>query len=334
MSYHMSSLHRRHAAPNGEPEWADPAVEDSWFTQDGRGRGLGPHGSPRGPRFGAGPVIAIGVVGLMLMTGLLPILFVVLTNLFSIVLVPFLVLLVPVVALLGIFWPVVLFGALGWGVAQIVRLIGNAFGPASRQQPPPLPHRHGGQRFGHGGWGQFPHQMHPPASPPRTPPYGEPIGRPAATPTQAAVPPGLPTNPELAALLSRGWEMLDRSRKAIRRFPDVTVRRRASAIVDQAEQILDTLREGQGDLVLATKFVDRYLAPTTTLLERYARLANRGLDSAQPVLERVADHDLPMIARKFRELYERLHRGDVIDLEVASEMLDFELGSPAANARD
>jgi hypothetical protein len=86
------------------------------------------------------------------------------------------------------------------------------------------------------------------------------------------------------------------------------------------------------DAELARTFLDRYLTTTETILERYVRLSARGVLSAEATLTKVEEHDLPLLARKLTDLYERLHRGDVIDLETASEMLDLDLAGPPVRA--
>ena len=135
------------------------------------------------------------------------------------------------------------------------------------------------------------------------------------------------TNPELVEVLARGREQAARMRRTIGAINDREIRLRVTNLVDDADRILGSLRD-RGDTVLAHTFNDRYLAPTTTLLTRYARLVSRGLTSARPMLDRVETHDLPLLQRRYDEFYEQVHRGDLIDLEVASEMLAFELDEP------
>jgi hypothetical protein len=265
--------------------------------------------NPRRPRVGVGPKIIFGIIALLIAVRVLPLVLMGAARLFSMVMVPFGIILVPIVIIMALFWPVMLIGAIGWGASRLAKAGRHLSGsPADR--------------------GALPGQSA------RGPRYGEASVRPTSARTRMApVHRAAPSEPALAAVLNRGWELLDRSRRAIRQFPDIAVRQRAAAIVDQGEQILDILREGRGDVALATKFVEQYVTPTTTILERYARLANHRVASAQPTLDHVVQHDLPMIERKFQEFYERLHRGDLIDLEVASEMLEFELGHPDATAR-
>jgi hypothetical protein len=95
------------------------------------------------------------------------------------------------------------------------------------------------------------------------------------------------------------------------------------------------LAPGGGRATEARAVVERYLLPSRRLLTQYARLAGRGVASAGPAIAKIEENDLPLLDRKLRELYEGLHRGDVIDLEVASEMLEFDLAGvePASPRR-
>lgn len=145
-------------------------------------------------------------------------------------------------------------------------------------------------------------------------------------------------DPELAEVLATGREQAARMRRTLGGINDREIRLRVTNLVDDADRILGSLRD-RGDTVLAHTFNDRYLAPTTTILTRYTRLASRDLTSARPVLDRVETHDLPLLQRRYDEFYEQVHRGDLIDLQVASEMLAFELdepvnGTPSLNVTD
>jgi hypothetical protein len=134
-------------------------------------------------------------------------------------------------------------------------------------------------------------------------------------------------DPALRESLARGRELATRLRSALAGISDREIRLRATNLADDADRILGSVRE-RGDVAMADLFNDRYLAPATTIMTRYARLAPRDLTTARPALERVEQHDLPLLQKRFDQFYEQVHRGDLIDLEVASEMLAFELGAP------
>ena len=156
--------------------------------------------------------------------------------------------------------------------------------------------------------------------------WGEAGGRERRAPVRDDV-----ADPELREALARGRDFAARMRRTLSGITDRTIRLRVTNLVDDADRILGSLRD-RGDTVLARTFNDRYLAPATTILTRYTRLVSRELTSARPVLDRVESHDLPLLQRKYDEFYEQVHRGDLIDLEVASEMLAFELETPVNGA--
>lgn len=129
----------------------------------------------------------------------------------------------------------------------------------------------------------------------------------------------------LREILRHGANEVAEMRRLAPRVPADATRARVLAICDSADRILGSLEAGAADRLTAQTFLDRYLVPTRGLLTRYVRLAGRGVASAGPALTKIEEHDLPMLDDKLRDLYEGLHRGDVIDLEVASEMLEFDL---------
>ena len=139
-------------------------------------------------------------------------------------------------------------------------------------------------------------------------------------------------DPELRDALTKGRDQAARMRRTLGGINDRNIRLRVTNLVDDADRILASLRE-RGDTMLTQTFNERYLAPATTILTRYTRLVSRDLTSARPVLDRVETHDLPLLQRKYDEFYEQVHRGDLIDLEVASEMLAFELEAPVNGAQ-
>lgn len=110
--------------------------------------------------------------------------------------------------------------------------------------------------------------------------------------------------------------------------PDI--RAEAERICDRASQILRVLAEPGRDAQLASEFVEQVLSPATVVFTSYVRLSERQIAGAQPALDRVETHDLPIIERTLEDLNQRLHRSDIVSLEVASEMLD--LGRVSAEA--
>lgn len=108
------------------------------------------------------------------------------------------------------------------------------------------------------------------------------------------------------------------------------IRAKAEHICERASQILLALAEPGRDIHLAHEFVYQVLDPATTVFTSYVRLSERQIAGAQPALDRVETHDLPIIERTLEDLNQRLHFSDIVSLEVASEMLD--LGRVSAEA--
>lgn len=125
--------------------------------------------------------------------------------------------------------------------------------------------------------------------------------------------------------LRRGANVVAELRRLARDIPTPAAKGRVLAVCDSADRILAVLQEDRPEPETAASFVERYLLPANRLIAQYARVADRGLAAAAPALAKIEESDLPLLDRKLRELYDGLHRGDVIDLEVASEMLEFDL---------
>lgn len=130
---------------------------------------------------------------------------------------------------------------------------------------------------------------------------------------------------DMAGLVERGVGDVAALRRVALGVANPAARAQALRICATADNILAALAEEGRETRLAREFLERYLAPAQTILTQYARLSARGVAAAQPALERVEMHDLPLIERRMGALYERIHRGDVIDLQVASEMLELGL---------
>ena len=156
--------------------------------------------------------------------------------------------------------------------------------------------------------------------------WGENSTDPRPSPTLDSV-----ADPELRDLLIRGHELAVQLRGSLAGARDQQVRQRVTGLSEDADRILTGLRD-RGDVTLARSFVEKYLTPAATIMTSYTRLTGRGMTSARPVLDRVETHDLPLLQKRYGEFYESLHRGDLIELEVASEMLAFELDEPVNGA--
>lgn len=123
---------------------------------------------------------------------------------------------------------------------------------------------------------------------------------------------------EAEARVARLW-------RTARRIPSPSAREQAFKVCAAADRVAEVMAQDRTEPETVRWFIDRLLAPTETLVERYARLAGRNLPAAAPTLDKVEREDLPRIEARLDALYQQLHRGDVVDLAVASEMLEFGL---------
>lgn len=130
---------------------------------------------------------------------------------------------------------------------------------------------------------------------------------------------------ELEEIMDRAAALIDRMRVSARQIPTVDPRREALDACAASDRVLSAIADHPDELPLARDFADRFLQPASAVIGDYARLANRNVPSARATLEAVETHDLPLITRKADELYDRLHRGTLIDLQVAREMLTLDM---------
>jgi hypothetical protein len=130
---------------------------------------------------------------------------------------------------------------------------------------------------------------------------------------------------ELREITDRAAALIDRMRASARQIPTADPRREALDACAASDRVLSAIADHPDELPLARDFADRFLQPASAVIGDYARLANRNVPSARVTLEAVETHDLPLITRKADELYDRLHRGTLIDLQVAREMLTLDM---------
>lgn len=132
-------------------------------------------------------------------------------------------------------------------------------------------------------------------------------------------------SPEIELIMERAGNLIDQMRRSSRRIPDPEVRSRALDACASSDQVLSAIGDHPDELPIARDFVNRFLQPANSIINDYARLANRNVPSAKETLRQVEEHDLPLLSQKANELYDRLHRGTLIDLEVAREMLTLDM---------
>ena len=150
--------------------------------------------------------------------------------------------------------------------------------------------------------------------------------RPALAPIEKA-----PSQTEIQSIIRRGQEVVDDMRGSVRLLPHGQPRRDAMAMVGKADDILLAIEEQPDEVLLARDFLNGLLIPVGKLLGDYSRLSMRDLPSAQPTLREVEENDFPALMKRLDAVYDRLHRGNLIDLEVAREMMA--LDTPIQTAR-
>jgi len=130
---------------------------------------------------------------------------------------------------------------------------------------------------------------------------------------------------EIEELLARGRAALLRMRENSRMIPDPNVRNQAFATCEASEQVLDAIEEHPDEVPLARDFVHRFLEPAGKLIGDYARLARRNVPSAQEMLRDIERVDFPQLTARATAMFDRVHRGTIIDLAVAREMMALDL---------
>lgn len=146
---------------------------------------------------------------------------------------------------------------------------------------------------------------------------------PAAPTLKRAVP--TPASPEVAEITQQGTALIDSMRANARQIPKPATRQQALDLCASADRVLSAIGENPDEVTIARDFLSRYLAPANKIVDDYVRLATRHVASAEPTLMQVEEHDLPQLNAKFNELYDRLHRGSLIDLQAAREMLSLDI---------
>lgn len=141
----------------------------------------------------------------------------------------------------------------------------------------------------------------------------------------------LPRPASTAAALSAA-EALRRCEQRVTEIRQLARRRSASSvdeparqlwrIGERAGQIVAVLRDDPAKGSVAEAYLTGYLDPIQAVVSRYVLLGERDVSSAAAALARAELETLPSIEHALDRLYDRLHTEDVIDLEVASEMLD------------
>lgn len=126
---------------------------------------------------------------------------------------------------------------------------------------------------------------------------------------------------ELRGLMSEGLTKVDAMRAIGRTMRQGPARRDALTAVNAIEETLIALDENVDELPLAREFVGGLIDPAHRVFVEYSRLSTRDVQGAKALLQQVEQQDLPRITARAEEVHDRVHRGTMIDLEVAREML-------------
>ncbi|MFN8592872.1 MAG: 2TM domain-containing protein [Thermomicrobiales bacterium] len=135
------------------------------------------------------------------------------------------------------------------------------------------------------------------------------------------------------AALESVEERVKRLWRTARQIPEGPVRDQAFRICAAADRVAEVMSTDRTDPGTVAWFDAQLLAPTEDLLSRYSRLRGRDIAGAEDTLRRVEAENLPQIEARLDALYDQLHRGEIVDLAVASEMLDIELPAMPPSAR-
>lgn len=147
-------------------------------------------------------------------------------------------------------------------------------------------------------------------------------------PTTTTVVPPTNVPGEVREIVEQGTALVDRMRGSARIIPSPEARTLALQACSSSDQVLSAIADHPDELPLARDFIHQFLAPAEKLVGDYARLASRDVPSARETLRAVEENDLPQLVRRADALYDRMHRGTLIDLEVAREMMSLDTPTP------
>lgn len=132
---------------------------------------------------------------------------------------------------------------------------------------------------------------------------------------------------ELEKIVLGGLDKVDEMRAIGRNMRTASARRNALLAVSSIENTLLALENQLDELPLAREFSGSFIEPAHKIFVEYDRLSRRDIQSARALLDEVEQKDLPRITERAEQVHERVHRGTIIDLEVAREMLHLGTGA-------
>jgi hypothetical protein len=139
---------------------------------------------------------------------------------------------------------------------------------------------------------------------------------------------------EAEDLVVRGSRVLEQMRTDARSIPGMDARHKALETCRASEMVLLAIEDHPGEVSLARDFVHRFLEPAGKLIGDYARLARRNVPSAQATLREVEMNDFTRLTDRANAMFDRLHRGTLIDLEVAREMMALDVPDVDSSGMD
>ena len=132
---------------------------------------------------------------------------------------------------------------------------------------------------------------------------------------------------ELDGIVVDSLVKVDEMRAIGRQMRTPSARRNALFAVSSIENTILALEGKTDELPLAREFSGSFLEPAHRIFVEYDRLSTRDIQSAKNILDQVEKEDLPRITERAEQVYERVHRGTMIDLQVAREMLNLADGA-------
>ncbi len=145
--------------------------------------------------------------------------------------------------------------------------------------------------------------------------------KPVSIPTPTSHNRQKPAETELEKIVLAGLGKVDTMRAIGRNMRTASARRNAMQAVNSIERTLIALENQVDELPLAREFSGSFVEPAHKIFVEYDRLSRRDIQSAKALLDEVEQKDLPRISERAEQVHERVHRGTMIDLQVAREML-------------
>jgi hypothetical protein len=140
--------------------------------------------------------------------------------------------------------------------------------------------------------------------------------------------------PFAATAFAAVHERIEELREITLQIPQGSVREQADRICAAADRIVAAMAADRASEELVGWFDTQLLTPTASLLGSYVRLSGRGVAGAEETLRHVEEQNLPLLESRLDALYTQLHRGEIVDLAVASEMLELEPPEPPRTSRN